>query len=199
MKTIKAKSWLPVFPGFYNTLFEPDEDSEIYNINQERAEKGLSEIGYDDVKFDYKTQMVEIAKDCCKFIERELKGFVSKIEFEVVSSPKEYSFTNDGINCTISLSVENILKIKQYVKDNAKAFETYLKNHYTSYDGFINSYSNDIEDWEITNELLEHKHKLGSVLQFICRLEEITEEDMYYASENINLFHIENLSELMTK
>lgn len=28
-KTYKIETWLPVFPGFYSTIFEADEESEI--------------------------------------------------------------------------------------------------------------------------------------------------------------------------
>ena len=46
---MKIETYCPLFPGFYNTVFEPYEDDEIYSFNQEN-DKNLS---YVDFKWDY--------------------------------------------------------------------------------------------------------------------------------------------------
>ena len=54
-KLISVGTYLPVFPGFYNTIFEfNDEDQEIDYYNDERESKGLSELEYDQFDFDYR-------------------------------------------------------------------------------------------------------------------------------------------------
>jgi len=55
---MKIKSYLPIFQGFYETIFEPCEDhiiEEPYN--------------YDDYDFDYDEYREEMAKDCVNAIE----------------------------------------------------------------------------------------------------------------------------------
>lgn len=38
---MKAKTFLPVFSGFYNTIFEFDYSGVEYQIKEDRQEKGL--------------------------------------------------------------------------------------------------------------------------------------------------------------
>ena len=51
---------------------------------------------------------------------------------------------------------------------NAKkeTFKEYIKERYTSRDGFISHYSNNAEDW-ITRESFKDSHKLGQILNFL--------------------------------
>ena len=75
-----------------------------------------------------------------------------------------------------------------------RAFEDYLKR-YKSYDGFISRYSHYVSDWKVTNELLNHSHKLGSVLDFIALNEGVSEDSMYDNCESRSLYDIENFNE----
>lgn len=62
----------------------------------------------------------------------------------------------------------------------------YLKR-YKSCSGFISYYGYSFEEWiEYTHDFTDYSdkaHYLGSVLEFICQNEEITEEAMYYSLE----------------
>lgn len=168
MKTINT--WLPVFPGFYGTIFESDneEQYEIDEINFERSKKGLTDLKLDRFEFDYEEYQNRIAKDCVSFIEDKLKGFVEKIEFQEVVSPKEYNFANDSINIGIHLSNDNKKDIIGYILDHKEAFNDYIGEKYTSYDGFMSFYSNNPNDWIINfNDWVECEHELGSYLEFI--------------------------------
>ena len=198
MKTIKT--YLPVFPGFYSTIFEPDENSELeyYNERREGITKNLklTPVPYEYFKFDYLGYENEIAERCCTFLESELKDFVSKIEFQQVRNPKEYNFSNDAIDCKISLSDENIKSIKLFILENKTDFDNYIKDNYTSYDGFLSHYSNNPNEWlsDIDN-CLKHIHKLGSILNFICFVLDINEESMFEYCSDISL-QVENGNEL---
>ena len=101
------------------------------------------------------------------------------IDFECVHSPREYNFANDNIYCKIS---PKIRAIKKYLSDNEKLFAQYLKGHYTSYSGFLSGYPNTIAEF-MEGKPFEHKHKLGSILDFICDNEGITSESLYYNLE----------------
>ena len=100
-----------------------------------------------------------------------------------ISSPKEYNFYNDAGHVEIELTKENIENIKKFIDEHIGDFGEYLRDQYTSYDGFMSSYSNNLLDWIITESLLSHPHKLGSVLNFICQVEGIDQETLYYDME----------------
>lgn len=165
-------TWLPVFSGFYGTIWESDrdEENELYEINRQRQEKGKPEISWDDVKWNYKEYQQDVVKGITHHIESDLKalGLVSEIVFQELRSPREYNFHNDSINVEIKLTKSNVINIGKYLKENLTEFESYLKDKYTSYDGFFSSYSNDLDAWMFDlGDTLAHDHKLGSVLNFI--------------------------------
>lgn len=198
MKTFKT--YLPVFTGFYNTNFEPDgEDNEINDINSHRKEKNLPEINFDDCNFDYKSYMNEVSIAVTASIEKELKDInvLTKIEFEALYSPKEYNFSNDSINIIVHLSDENFKEIKKFIYDNLDEYKQYLINNYTSCSGFISFNPNTLEGWqEITKDFTDYdtkEHYLGSVLEFICQMNEINVDmllesltDVYLSCTNYN-------------
>jgi hypothetical protein len=180
MKTINT--YLPVFPGFYSTIFEPDEQFEMDYINELRLEKGLEEVKFDDIEFDYSDYYNQVAKSVTNVVYNELKDFVKDIKFEEVISPKYYNYSNDSINVEITLTKENERKILSYLSENKDYFDKYLKDNYTSRSGFIPYYDNSITEFML-DKPLEHKHKLGSILNFICENEGITQDTLYYGME----------------
>lgn len=184
-KNEHIKTWLPVFPGFYDTIFQADETNEIYSINEALKELNKPIIeDFNKFVFDYKEYKERVSKECCSYIENELKRLkiVNSITFEKLVSPKEYNFTNDAIYCIIELTNENKKNIIKYISENEKLFNEYLSKEYTSYDGFISSYPNYYFGWvELTKNFTDYSnsHILGSILQFICDIEDINEENMY--------------------
>jgi hypothetical protein len=195
----KIETYLPVFPGFYETIFEANEESEIEYFNDIRERKKLTPVDWNNIKFNYDMYHNDISKGCCQFIERELNEFVGKIEFQTINSPKEYNFATDAIYICVHLTQKNIANIKRFIKAHIKEFEKYIKEHYTSYDGFMSHYSNNISDWLNIDENLKHSHKTGSMLEFICQVNEVNYEDMYeYASQDARIevecpYELENL------
>jgi hypothetical protein len=153
------KTYLPLFTGFYGSIWDDISfygEDEYYNLPNDK-------IFYDFV--DWQKYYKKIAKEMCNEVENLLSDFVNEIKFESIVSPKYYNFENDSINCEIVFFKE---KIFAYLLDNSEAFESYLKENYTSRDGFISSYSNKTSDWQ---DFYNDSHKLGSVLQFICENE----------------------------
>ena len=59
----KIETYLPVFTGFYETIFDSasHEDCEIYNINEDREKLKLEPVKWEDCKFDYKTYRADVA------------------------------------------------------------------------------------------------------------------------------------------
>jgi hypothetical protein len=178
-KVISVASYLPLFSGFYNTIFEADESSVIERINNIREENKLAPLNSDDLSFDYPLYNDTVAKNCVLFVQDIMKAFgVVSIEFEEVVSPRQYNFGNDSINVKYIVDCEALF---DYVKKHEPQFSKYLKENYTSYEGFIPSHSNNFNDWIEETEnftIFEDGHKLGSILEFICRNEEIVDYDM---------------------
>ena len=207
-----VETWLPVFPGFYETGFF-DEDrytdevqyykDEIFENNPEFNRDLLNEVadnidGWDGlIKWDNRGFEKDSAIAACKWVEDALNEIfkgkcVFKIIFQQVWSPREYNFRNDHIDCEIKYS--KVKPIVQYLKDHIEAFKKYLEDQYTSCDGFISHYSNqaDKDGWLVHSEW--DAHQFGAVLDFIIRnyYKETWSEDqpefdsmLYYVEEQI--------------
>src|SRR5262245_24180379 len=106
---MRTQTWLPVFSGFYNTIWEPDTTREVEYINEQRYAKGLSPITDNDCFWDNKKYEQRIAEKVTTEVGEYLKekGFVAGYKFESLSSPKEYNFRNDSINVTFVISKLN--------------------------------------------------------------------------------------------
>jgi len=196
MKTIQT--YLPVFSGFYNTIWESDSEieREIDYFNEEREKKGLGKVDFDNFEFDYSGYEMQVVKGIAAYLERELSDFVSDIEVEEIRHPKEYNFANDAVNVKIGLSKQNEKNILSYLDKNKVAFEEYLLQ-YKSCSGFISYYPYDREAF-MSDSPLEHKHKLGSILNFIAHNEDSEVElNAYYNVEKY--LDVLNYDELMTK
>lgn len=177
----KIKSYLPVFPGFYGTIFEPTEDHII--------EDGFS---FDDYEFNYTDYYIDIARGCVAGIESELLslGFNIGIEFENVVSPREYNFSNDSINVIYTFKPGCITALRKYLTDNRDPYAVFLRERYTTCSGFISSYLNDVNSWlgyVTLNQLADNPHYLGSMFEFVLGNEGFTYEDLYYKVDNVSL------------
>jgi hypothetical protein len=163
------ESYLPVFQGFYGTLFECD------------AEEGMIEEGktYDDYKWNYADYKQRVATACVSPIEDQLNelDLGITIEFQSLYSPKYYNYSNDSINVAYTLSDNSLDKIVEYINENREAFDTYIKDNCTSYDGFCSFYSNDSDVW--LNEYIKREDDdmgtvFGHLLAFMLQNEEFT-------------------------
>ena len=174
MNTQTVKTFLPAFPGFYNSLIDADFEIENY-LHDEN-------LDYDQIDFDFEKYKNHVAYYSCDFIERELKDFgVLSILFENVYSPKYYNFETDSVNCEITIDT---VKINEYIYSNYNEFVDYLHNRYKSCSGFISSYSHYAADWiNATDNFLNfnncNEHYLGAILNFICENEAISGENLY--------------------
>jgi len=177
---MKVKSYLPIFPGFYNTIFD-NEFNEDNEIEYWRQETKNNDLNWDDLDFDYVDYHLNISKDSCNFIEEKLKesGFNIVVHFEELISPKYYNYSNDSINVTYEFDKDEIRRIKTYLLQSVEDFEVFIENRYTSRSGFISSYSNDHKTWlfEYIDNIQDMPHILGSIFEFIITNE--GEDPMY--------------------
>ena len=175
---MEIASYLPVFNGFYSTLFECDrEEEEILSYNEEND----TDLKWDDFNWSYYDYHKRVAERCVDEIERELKDlFNVELEFAGLISPREYNFSNDSINVNYYLENADFDKLIQYLKDNTDAFAEYLEDRYKSRSGFVSFFEYDVKTWLDDYLLNDEKltHCFGSVLDFYFHNEGFTDEDL---------------------
>lgn len=201
---MKTKTWAPLFSGFYGTIWESEgmEENELYDINQQRLDKGLKAVEWDDLEFDYDEYTATVSKMFVVAMEGDLeeRGLVKSFKFEKLSSPREYNFRNDSIHVEVTFTKKNLEAISQYLSEHKAAFNKYIKDTYSSYDGFFSSYSNSGDVWlaEGIDELMGHEHKAGAVLQFILEHEGVEEMEYYeHVTSNGGTLGASNYPELV--
>lgn len=195
---IKVKTYLPIFSGYYNnSMWDQDENEnfELQNINDERENNGKKPIEWDEMEFNYSAFYEESSKKITVSVESLLCDFVEKIEFEGLVSPKFYNYSNDSINVSIFPKKTEIM---EYLDQNNDDFEHYLKDNYTSYDGFISFKPNNVAEF-MDGAPLEDEHKLGSILNFIANNEEIDEYAVYDEIIDTPMIFCSNYQELIDK
>ena len=164
MKTIKTH--LPLFTGYYNTIFE--SLLEAYQMQEQGVDEDSDDaydLQWDDAitaKFTEK-----IVNEVVALINMELEIACCLVENEGLRSPKYYNYTNDSINVTLSIDSDKVLEL---------AFKTYrteiqeiIKKRYSDRPGFLSFHSNKIEDWEIDlrNDFENETHKVGAILDML--------------------------------
>lgn len=191
MENIKVKSWLPIFSGFYNSIWE-NESLEITEYDY-LAEQGLTNDELNEVSSlnCYSTGWAQYRKEIIQSISNEVCSDLIKLNvlksytIENLVSPKYYNYSNDSINITYNLTKDNINNIQNYLINNSEAWSKFLKDNYTSRSGFISSYDNfkESKDWTI-DSIINSSHQLGKVYEFILtndnQKDETELENEYY-------------------
>ena len=180
---MKVQTFLPVFNGFYNTLFEDILDSTTDNAIEYYNEQNNTNLVYDDFNFNFDSIMQEICKDAVSKIEDKLNeiGINCTIVYENLVSQREYNFSNDSIN--IEINFKKFSRVIEILEQNYDSFSQYIKEHYTSCSGFISSHSSYASDWieDLREDAENEAHKVGAVLNFIIQeIEEYKDEDLFF-------------------
>ncbi len=174
--TIKLNTNLvPLFSGTYESIWEVCETDD----NGDELE----------VEYDFKDLLKSIAEvyhQNEKYILSELNcPFIKEIKFDGgFYSPREYNFKTDELDFTIEADKNEILEKLDSLKENPK-FAEFLKEHYTSYDGFISFTPNNFSELreQIVNEGDEFTQSIGALIRFVtgeadcpnCLFQEIEE------------------------
>ena len=180
---MKVQTFLPVFNGFYNTLFEDLIDNAVDGAMEYYNEQNNTSLNYDDFDFNFVSIQNEICKDAISKVEDKLNeiGINCTINFETLVSPREYNFSNDSIN--IEINFKKFSQVIEILEQNFDSFSQYIKEHYTSCSGFISSFSSYASDWikDLREDAENEAHKVGAVLDFIFQeIEEYKDEDLYF-------------------
>jgi len=202
---ISTATWLPVFNGFDCTILGTflEFDNAVEFLNEDREEKGLSKITFDDLEIDYKAASNALAQKIFDAVSEKMKEFklIDGSFFENLKSPKFYNYSNDSIECTLNFSKENIETIEKYLSDNKESWDKYLKKNFTSRSGFHSWYDNtiDSEDWNNVIECLHHDFKCGSILEFILLNEGYNHASVYYNIEFYDSEFVTNYTKLQVE
>lgn len=198
----KIPTWLPVFPGFYNTIFEAQFDQELEYLKEQgelpdSADEGDLLYGWDNGGYER-----AVVQSICDHMPRYFppEAGILQCRFEKVVSPKEYNFVNDSANVTFEIDMAKFSPwVREYLKTWAKEWAKCIRKHYRSRDGFCSFYSDDVDDWNQAVEcmlngteppkedrfygrdIISERHLLGRLLDFILRNEsEEYDMRMYY-------------------
>lgn len=172
-KNTVIEGYLPVFQGFYETIFSCTEDEHICEHE---------DLEYDKLEFDYKDYHLRVAKSCVDSLQEQVKTLDLKVEFVKVVSPKFYNYTNDEIDCKFTLGENTLNNLIEYCKDNKKEFKEFLKDNFTSRSGFISYLETSSKKW--FKEYLKESNKyfelaFTQILEFYLNNEGYSAEDMY--------------------
>lgn len=155
MKTLRLSTNLIGVDGIFCTYWGTGKSE--HTLHEDLIESDFEEgctdvhIDYYYMHFDNKKYMKDWNERVFNLIEEKLKESFDQIGIEVTleeegySSPREYNFSHDVTNFDIEAkSFDALIK---YCKEH-EDFAKFLKDHYTSRDGFMSFTSNNVEEWE---------------------------------------------------
>jgi len=205
MNTLNDKNEILIvlpFEGFYNSIHATPIDWTIENIIDWDNDNGNEHASYtlkdsDDLIIDYKGYEQAYSKTYVELINSMINDkFTIEIDyanqvhflgldlkFDNLASPKYYNFETDRIFATIKK--EEIRALASVT--NMIGFAAYIKEHFTSYDGFISSYSGNLQEW-LDDDIARWDHnQLGAMLSYLLEDARGTGIDEYWLTvDNAN-------------
>ena len=179
------------FAGFYNSKYSGELDAVQERFVEYEVEKnpGLNPDIPNEALWksaDYGKAFDYIARAYVAhfndYIETEYELDLD-LKFESMTSPREYNFQTDRIFCEIS--EENVRKLRSAVSD--PALRHAIKDRFTSCDGFISSYDNDLDDWNPDPLTWDH-NELGTLLVALLDDDEDWDWKIWEGMQDRNVF-----------
>lgn len=147
------------FSGFYYSLHDSELDRALeFMFTNDRGDPypGLVERAFDLV--NWRAVHFEYAK---RFAENFATTFeLETLKFSDLVSPKFYNFETDRIFCEIS--VHEVIDL--FYKIDEKILREKIKLNFTSYDGFLSHYPNDLDRWPKSVTDWDH-NEIGTLIQ----------------------------------
>ena len=167
---------------------DTDRIFDSYNIDQDFEEgyiKFNSEQFFDHFSFKkFKTKMMEVAQEIINDEVlpnlKDLKLGIIGLKVSGLNSPKYYNFSTDQLDLDLKVT-EGFYErlVKRVAKCDQVALAKFLKDNFTSYDGFMSWTANNIE--EMTEEIA--KGRIQEVSAFLTFLVLDRFEDWQYIFE----------------
>ena len=192
MKTAQLEINFPMFEGFYYSQLDLAENIEV----GEDENYSMTEEQFDEI--DWNKTNENVSKFYLDYFKDELSDFfksigVLSLEFIKVDSPKYYNYSTDKLVCNIEINKD--VFVHELRKYNFDSWEQFLKDNFTSYDGFISFYPNTTMEWdELINEEIEDDNVIiETLLQFYLE----QNEEFYKIKENLFIEIFENTFEFL--
>ena len=192
MKVTQLEINFPLFEGFYNSYLDLSENIEV----GEGEEFCMDEEQFDEIDWDKTNE--NVSKFYLNYFKDELSDFfksigVLSLEFIKVDSPKYYNYSTDKLVCNIEIDKDVFVhELRKYDFDN---WEQFLKNNFTSYDGFISFYPNDPNEW---TELIAEKFEDDNIIiETLLKFYLEQNEEFYKIKENLFIEIFENTFEFL--
>ena len=152
-------------PTFYESIFSDayedkfDEDNGGY-----LTAKNATNEEWEDYKKEVSNYYAQELFDALPLEKMGIESY-DKDSIKCVS-PKFYNYSSDTIYITLNINENKFMQFYLQEIYNAPSFEEYLKENFTSYDGFMSNHSNNRKDIEWTNpeEVLEN---VGFIIDYI--------------------------------
>lgn len=189
--------------GYGKSEFILNEDAIQYDF-----EEGETDIhpDYYFSNFDNDKYMKDLSEKVHYFLDEQLTDLFKDVlgididyQCEAYSSPREYNFTTDMHN--FDITSDGFDKLVEYCLEDEEKFAQFLKDHYTSCDGFMSFTANNIadllddaEDGEMTawgamvRYLVENEINMD---HFTMDANEAMMQDMFY-SEYVDYSELED-------
>lgn len=200
------------FPGFYESLycnsdeFIDDEEEVKYEIEQYLSDDDKFSVEYEYINFtEYKIDVCKIYLEyyLMKIIDVLPDKIVDNPEFKLIQieedtrviSPQYYNYVTDRCFCNVETNRFTLQQIKDYTLNIPEAPE-YIRDHFSSCDGFISFLPNDIEVWKDTDIEEYEENMLIALMDMLIYLKDCTgfndiyietyyEVDKYYYAEPV--------------
>jgi len=165
-----SSNLIPIFSGTYGSIWE---------INEYDDAGDPIEIEYDHSDLMY--SIADLYQQEQEYITSEIKEMVPFIDKIIVpgsySSPREYNFKTDVINLDVTIDIKKLnTTLKELENDDD--FHKFLKDNYSSYDGFW-SYTPDnyigLKN-EILTEGSEAEQSLAAIINYLVGSENYHED-----------------------
>lgn len=161
--TKKLEIGLPFFSGFYDSIHSSALDREEEEIIEMYEGKS-----YEDFSFT-----VDYLSYCKNYVHEVNSILDLNLEFVEMTSPREYNFSTDRIFCTISK--KDLKKISSAL--DTEIMRDLVKKTFTSRDGFISFYSNNIDEWKEKPLKDWDYNELGILLYAYVKVKKIEDID----------------------
>ena len=154
------------FSGFYESIHDSEIDNALQFIFTDRAtgcevNEALHLRALDCV--DWRHVRNEYAREYAEQFAHQFA--IPSLKFESLDSPRFYNFTTDRVFCTIE--PDDLRRIMATF--DLPAFAEYVREKFTSRDGFASYYSPELADW---GSPAEYDHnQAGAVLEFYAQQE----------------------------
>lgn len=167
MKTVNYTNWsTAIFQGFY--------ESELYNCDSEYYAK--ERLGEDCELQDFRDFCNKVARKAGDLLQEQVvwdDSLIQRIDFVELDSPQFYNYRTDRLVLSVDVDADGLEKY--CFEEHAEQFAKYLKENFTSYDGFHSFIRNTLVGFK---EQYVEEDKTGRCLDVMIE---------FYILQNIDL------------